>query len=325
MNQRFTAFMAAAELLSIRKAAEQQCVSYQCISGHIRSLEEEYHVQLFERSPQFALTADGRILLESLRKIRLIEDGIHESLSGENKNGTGHVSLGIPTSRYTEVVPPILARFRPEYPNVELEIIHDYSNILQQQVERGTLDMAVVVQQPVAPNPRLDITVLLQEIYVFLVSVPLMQQIYGDEWESYHQRFKRSGIPVPEIARFPLVINPEGSRLRRLIDRAVEQCGVQYHAVFYSNRDETYDAIVRSNVAAGIIPHQLYGITARVNQRQRKANRLLSYRVNWGHYHVQSDISLIRNKNSILPAYKQFLIQILSQHFATYEQMIRGF
>ena len=52
-------------------------------------------------------------------------------------------------SRYTELVPPILARFKREYPNVELEIIDDYSSVLQRQVERGILDMAIVDRKSV--------------------------------------------------------------------------------------------------------------------------------------------------------------------------------
>lgn len=63
MNQRFAAFLLTAETLSISKAAEKCFVSYQCISGHICSLEEEYGVTLFRRRPVFSLTEDGRVLM----------------------------------------------------------------------------------------------------------------------------------------------------------------------------------------------------------------------------------------------------------------------
>ena len=41
MNQRFTTFLAVAEAGSLSGAAQQLFVSYQCVSAHVRSLEEE--------------------------------------------------------------------------------------------------------------------------------------------------------------------------------------------------------------------------------------------------------------------------------------------
>ena len=54
--------------------------------------------------PKFALTEEGCVLLASLQKIRAIEGGIAESLNGQGKEVSGRVTLGIPMSRYTEIV-----------------------------------------------------------------------------------------------------------------------------------------------------------------------------------------------------------------------------
>lgn len=323
MNQRFSAFMAVAQTLSIRKAAEMDFVSYQCISGHIRSLEEEYKVRLFDRSPHFALTADGRTLLEALQKIKLIEDGIAQAFDDQGENVCGHVTLGVPMSRYTEIVPPLLARFHKEYPRVELEIVHDYSNVLQQQVQRGMLDMAIVVQQSPEPNPKLDSLVLLREMYLFLVSVPLLQSVLGSDWEAQSQKYKKRGIPLAELARFPIVSYPTGSRLRTQLEQAAAQYGLHYNTVFASNRAETFDAIARTDTAGCIISHQLYGITARKNQHMRREHRLQSYRIDFGKFSMSSAITLIRNQDSVMAAYKQHLIQIICEHFAGYDQLVR--
>ncbi len=183
MNQRFEAFLAVAECKSIRKAAERQCVSYQCVSGHIRSLEEEYRTRLFERRPSFQLTESGRILAESLQKIRLIEQGIGEALDDRGTAVVGHVKIGVPFSRYTELVPPILARFKREYPNVELEISGEFSDVLEQQVERGLLDMALVVQQADS-SEKLERKTLMQERYCFLLSQTLLEKVMGDDGPS---------------------------------------------------------------------------------------------------------------------------------------------
>lgn len=96
MNQRFTAFLLAAETLSISKAAELNFVSYQCISSHIRSLEEEYGVKLFDRHPKFALTEEGCVLLASLQKIRAIEGGDCGILKRTGEGGVRSCHAGHP-------------------------------------------------------------------------------------------------------------------------------------------------------------------------------------------------------------------------------------
>lgn len=60
MNQRFITFLTVAEAGSFFDAAQQLFVSYQCVSAHVRSLEEEYGVKLVEHRPRFASRRRGR-------------------------------------------------------------------------------------------------------------------------------------------------------------------------------------------------------------------------------------------------------------------------
>ena len=310
MNQRFEAFLAVAECKSMQKAAEQQCVSYQCVNGHIRSLEEEYHTKLFERRPRFALTESGRILAESLQKIRLIERGIGEALDEAGSAVVGKVKLGVPFSRYTEIVPPILARFKREYPNVELEISGEFSDVLEQQVERGLLDMALVVQQT-GGSEKLERKTLLQERYSFLVSRPLFKEIMGGESAALTEHWQKDGITLREISRFPLVSAPDGSRLRAILDGAAKKQSLSFRIVFSSNRLETFDAIARTDLAGCLLPQQMTRLSRRLDQNRKAEERLLILPVDWEGVPIDSDVALIRHRESVFPAYKRRLMQIL--------------
>ena len=318
MNQRFEAFLAVAACKSMQKAAEQQCVSYQCISGHIRSLEEEYHTRLVERRPSFALTESGRILAESLQRIRLIEQGIGEALDDRGASVVGQVRLGVPFSRYTELVPPILAQFKKEYPNVELEISGDFSDVLEQQVERGLLDMALVVQQE-GRSEKLERKMLLQEHYAFLLSRPLLETVMGKE-SAEAERWQKEGITLREISRFPLVSAPEGSRLRAILDNAARTQGLSFRIVFSSNRLETFDGIARTNLAGCLLPLQMTAITRRLDRQRRADKRLLILPVDWEDVPLSSDVVLIRHRESVFPAYKQALTRIVEEQFRDFGQ-----
>ena len=316
MNQRFEAFLAVAECRSMQRAAEQQCVSYQCISGHIRSLEEEYHTKLFERRPVFALTESGRILMESLQKIRLIEQGIGEALDDQGEAVVGHVKIGVPFSRYSEIVPPILACFKREYPNVELEISGDFSDVLEQQVERGLLDMALVVQQA-GGSEKLERKTLLQEHYSFLISQPLLTSVIGESGAELAESWRKNGITLREISRFPLVSAPAGSRLRAILDAAAKKQGLSFRIVFSSNRLETFDAIARTDLAGCLLPKQMTALTQRLDRNERPEKRLLILPVDWEGTAIDSDVALIRHREAVFPAYKQRLMRILEEQFQT--------
>ena len=61
-------FEAAARHLSMKKAAEDLCVTSSAVSQQIAKLEEIVNVRLFLRSPRYLeLTREGRIYLRAIR------------------------------------------------------------------------------------------------------------------------------------------------------------------------------------------------------------------------------------------------------------------
>ena len=224
MNQRFITFLTVAEAGSFFDAAQQLFVSYQCVSAHVRSLEEEYGVKLVEHRPRFALTAEGQALLETLKKIRALEEGIAAELDGSGPEAKGHVTLGVPSARYTEIVPRIVPPFKKEYPHVELEVAYDYSNLLQNQVERGILDMAIVTQYN--PRPQLNASVLLRDTYLFILSDRLLQVCVGSRAQEVDDLYKQNGITLEQMTQFPIVTYPVSSRLRSVMDEYTAQTGL---------------------------------------------------------------------------------------------------
>ena len=52
-------FLIAAEEMNFTKAAERLFISQQALSSHIKRLEDEYGVRLFERRPALHLTLEG--------------------------------------------------------------------------------------------------------------------------------------------------------------------------------------------------------------------------------------------------------------------------
>ena len=83
MTTSFQMFLLAARELNFSRAAELAYVTPQCLSDHIRRIEEHYGVTLFTRRPKLRLTAEGETMLRYLTRIRALEGDMENELADE--------------------------------------------------------------------------------------------------------------------------------------------------------------------------------------------------------------------------------------------------
>lgn len=69
-------FLLAAQELNFSRAAKRAFVTPQCLSDHIRRLEERHGVKLFHRRPRLELTREGQTLLDYLSRIAQLEENM---------------------------------------------------------------------------------------------------------------------------------------------------------------------------------------------------------------------------------------------------------
>src|SRR5215831_14068876 len=116
-------FLAVAETLNFRRAAERLHVAQPALSIQIKSLERELSVRLFERSTRaVTLTQAGRILLEDAR---VLVSGAHQAEQRVRKADQGLVGtlrLGVLSATATTWLAGILRRFHHKYPGVQLSL-----------------------------------------------------------------------------------------------------------------------------------------------------------------------------------------------------------
>ncbi len=99
-NFRLRVFRAVAEEMSFRKAAEVLHLSQPAVSQHIRALEEEAGVRLFDRSrgeghgSQISLTEAGRVLLGYANTVAETMVEAQRALAALNDEAVGGVEAG---------------------------------------------------------------------------------------------------------------------------------------------------------------------------------------------------------------------------------------
>jgi DNA-binding transcriptional LysR family regulator len=139
-------FVAAAEEEHFGRAAKRLATVQPAITRQIRQLEEELGLELFERIGRgVKLTATGRILLQDARRTLAESDRAlrRARLAATGQVGTLTVSF-VEASIYCDIVPNVLAAFRKQVPQVQLELIamrsiDQWSALRQHQVNMGFL------------------------------------------------------------------------------------------------------------------------------------------------------------------------------------------
>ena len=137
-------FLAAAELGSFTKAADDTFTVQSNVTARIKSLEEEFGAELFKRSGRrVVLTDAGRTLISYARKIgHLIENAKDDIQKGDNVGGV--LRIGCIETTMALKAPEIIKDFGLGYPEVELEFHSSDVSTLIKKVLDHKLDAAYV-------------------------------------------------------------------------------------------------------------------------------------------------------------------------------------
>ena len=141
MTQNQKIFLLVAETLSISKAAKRAFVTQQCVSDHIKRMEEEYGTKLFHRNPYMHLTPAGEVVFNSLNNIEMIEKNLMKSISDFSNERKGSFSVGMSTTRSKLLIPLLLKRYHELFPNVEISFFSGDTKILEKNLLHNKLDI----------------------------------------------------------------------------------------------------------------------------------------------------------------------------------------
>lgn len=127
------------------QASRTLYMSQSAISQHVAALEKTIGVRLFNRKGRnVSLTPEGRTLLVLAREVLEKADGIPERFREMRELKTGKLSVGFEPHPALTLLPPVLKRFRSEFPDIQVTLLTDRQGPLLQRLSSGEIEMAVV-------------------------------------------------------------------------------------------------------------------------------------------------------------------------------------
>ncbi len=241
--RRIRHFVAVAETLNFRRAAERLHMAQPPLTVSIQKLEAELGTRLLERGAGgVSLTASGRAVLAQARKL-IFHGSQLEAVARSVADGTGGtLGIGFVGTATSGLLQKVVPLFRAEYPGVEVVLQEATSVAILQMLEENTLDVGIV-RTPLLRATAATLAPL--ERHEFIAALP-----------RGHVLAAKASLHLRELAQEAFVMNaPSGAAgLHSAIMLACQHAGFMPRITQYGVQVQTVLALVESGLGVALVP-----------------------------------------------------------------------
>ena len=143
-SSRCKAFLAAAEYGSLTRAAEKLNYTASGVSQLISAMESDFGFLLLKRTTRgVVLTAEGEKMLPAVRAFLSQENRMHELAASINGLDIGLVNIAAYSSIATHWLPKVIAGFKKNHPNININLMEGVRQEVLQWIEEGRADIGL--------------------------------------------------------------------------------------------------------------------------------------------------------------------------------------
>lgn len=180
-------FLTVAEEGHLTRAAEKLFTSQPAVSAHIRALEEELGVKLFERTTKgMALTSAGGALQEEARRIVEATRQFKQQAETLRTTVAGELILGLNNQPDILRLVPILHRLTSAHPELRYDMVTSSSGVILQGIDEGSISVGFF--EGACANARIAYDVLGQVDLCLLAPAAWAKELRACDWKALQER-----------------------------------------------------------------------------------------------------------------------------------------
>jgi DNA-binding transcriptional LysR family regulator len=253
--RQFQQFLAVAEAMNFRRAAERLNMAQPPLTAAIRQMEEEIGVRLFERTNRITgLTAAGEVLrAEAQRALAQAERAVALTRSA-GAGEIGSLRIGFVASAVRHLLPVLIATFRESHPGVVLELeeaptARQVAALLDDRMDVGVIALPL----PSGAEQRITLRRMVKSRLV--AAIPVNNPLAGEP---------DAPLALAALADQSWIIFPasEGPGLHSTILRACAEAGFTPHIAQRAVQMETIIGLVAAGLGVALVP-SLFSQTSR--------------------------------------------------------------
>lgn len=252
-------FVIVAEEMNFTKAAERLFISQQAVSLHIKNLEKELNVQLFQRKPYLMLTKEGKNFYNIALNILKLQQSFYSDTASHPVETIVDITLGISYGRSYIYAPVLLRELETHLPWVKLNISEAPSTqFLEQKVLADEIDFFLGIS-PIH-STKIE-TINLDDEPLFLV-VP--KKMLTDELCRYiagttHPIIsEESGVSLSAFPDVPFVLPSVDNRFRIAFSQYASNVGFRPNILMESSQLNNGFSMALDGVTVTVIPGTTY-------------------------------------------------------------------
>lgn len=212
-NFRLQVFYTVAKRLNFTKAAEELFISQPAVTKHIKELEDQFNLALFNRKGnRITLSPAGKILLKHTERLQEIYRQIEFDLNQFNETQKGTLHIGSSTSITQYILPPLLAQFHSTHQDVKVQLLNGNSEQIEQALMNKDIELGIIESK--SKRREINYTPFLKDEIVLVCS-------------SKNQLIKNDEINPEDLKNIQLLLREPGSGTLEVIADALKQKGIR--------------------------------------------------------------------------------------------------
>lgn len=228
-----------ADLGSLAKTADKLNLTSPAIHKHLKLLEDELGVRLYERTGRaLRLTPAAHVLLPRIRNMLLEYDAAIQELEELKGLRRGLVRIGAGPTFSSYVLPALLEEFRRLHSEVELFVETGHTPQLLDDLNKGALDLAIIVSSEFTAGVGLEIREEWE--FTFVLAAP------PGQWA---RRLRLAALQSQ-----PFILYRKGSVMENLIDRYFATYQFHPRVVMRLDNAEAVKAMITAKLGVSLLP-----------------------------------------------------------------------
>ena len=230
-------FYHVARLRSVSKAARTLELGQPTVTTHLRKLEDEFDIVLFDRIKRpIQLTSEGSILLELVTPVVQAVDTLKTQMDYSERRGS--FVVGAYPDLVMHHLPTGIQVFSNTYPDVRIQLMARPYVPLLRLVKSGEIDLAFC-----APPPIDDPSLEFHELFKF--DVVLMTPLN-------HPLLQKTNVSLSDLSPWPLILSGPESLTRQKVEQELRSQGVIWDVVLSLDDTESIKRYVETGMGVAV-------------------------------------------------------------------------
>ena len=242
IDNKLYSLIKVAETGSFTKASELLSMTQPSVSQHIRLLETELGVRLFERSnKELHITHEGEMVLKCARRMLSLDATLRRDLTSGRKQLTS-LTIGITHTAESNAIAEALAQYVNDNSGVTLKLISDSLQGLYDKLINYELDFAIVEGRINDPQLR----------YEPLDTDSIVLAVAPD-----HRLAGKNLVTIDELKKEKLILRLPSSNTRNMFKASLESRNMSiadFNVIMEIDNIATIKDLIRRGLGVSVLP-----------------------------------------------------------------------